>query len=59
VVEEYREVTLENTIKLLIRCKMAYTSRAMLIQIFHMIAEYRAAVDQIKSLIEAQTSYKV
>lgn len=34
---EYKEVTLENTMKLLIRCKLAFSSRNSLITIFKLI----------------------
>jgi hypothetical protein len=34
VAEEYREITLENTMKLLIRCKLAFGSRNTLITMF-------------------------
>jgi hypothetical protein len=34
VAEEYKEITLENTMKLLIRCKLAFSSRNSLITIF-------------------------
>jgi hypothetical protein len=34
VAEEYKEITLENTMKLLIRCKLAFGSRNALITMF-------------------------
>lgn len=34
VIEVYKEVTLENAMKLLIRCKLAYNSRGMLLKMF-------------------------
>ena len=34
VQEVYKEVTLENAMKLLIRCKLAFNSRSMLVKMF-------------------------
>mmetsp|Transcript_35436 Transcript_35436/g.54224 ORF Transcript_35436/g.54224 Transcript_35436/m.54224 type:complete len:131 (+) Transcript_35436:448-840(+) len=57
--EEYKEITLENTMKLLIRCKLAYNSRNMLITMFQYLDTYYTNSGDTKSLIEAQKNYKV
>lgn len=48
VVEKYDEVTYENTIKLIIRCKILYEAREILVNIIKMIheREYSAALVQ-------------
>jgi hypothetical protein len=36
----YSEVTIENTLKLLLRCKLAFQSRVILTDIFNAISKY-------------------
>lgn len=59
VAEEYKEITLENTMKLLIRCKLAFSSRNSLITIFQMIDVYDQEMDKIKEMIENRQSHKI
>lgn len=41
VKQVYKEITLENSMKLLIRCKLAFESRSLIIEMFQHIGEYR------------------
>ena len=55
----YREVTLENTLKLIIRCKLAFNSRTMLVQCFDLHRKYSEKVTNLKIIIDKQQSYKI
>jgi hypothetical protein len=59
VQEEYAEITLENTMKLLIRCKMAFSSRTLLITMFELITQYDEHMDILRSLVETKETYRV
>ena len=52
VQQEYSEVTLENTMKLLLRCKMAFTARNMLMSMFESVDSYYEYSAKIKQLID-------
>ena len=43
----YSEVTIENTLKLLLRCKLAFQSRQILIDIFTAVDKYQASVKEV------------
>ena len=55
----YSEVTIENTLKLLLRCKLAFQSRVILTDIFNAISKYEASVKQVQDLLDRQTAYKL
>ena len=55
----YSEVTIENTLKLLLRCKLAFQSRVILADIFNAINKYEASVKQVQDLLDKQTAYKL
>lgn len=56
VSQVYREMTLENTMKLLIRCKLAFQSRTMLLKMFALFQTYDACSKEIKNLIKKTDS---
>ena len=51
--EMYKEITLENTLKLLIRCKLAFDTRTKLICLFLTNEKYDAQLEKVQSLIKA------
>jgi hypothetical protein len=51
VAQVYKEMTLENTMKLLIRCKLAFQSRTMLLKMFDLFATYDECSTEIKKII--------
>jgi hypothetical protein len=59
VANEYKEITLENTMKLLIRCKLAFSSRNSLITMFQSITEYDSEMEETKRLVETVQSHKI
>lgn len=50
--KQYKEITIENTMKLMIRCKLAFHARYMLINIFKEIISYELHVVELKGLID-------
>ena len=56
---EYREVTLENTMKLLIRCKLTYNSREMLMRMYKLCDEHKVSSDKIKKFIDSAPGYRL
>ena len=50
VIELYSEVNLENTLKLLIRCKLAYDEKRKLLTIFDQINQFQDSVDDYSKL---------
>lgn len=59
VKQVYKEITLENSMKLLIRCKLAFESRSMVIKMLSEIVGYRQCAQSIKGQMEKQTGYYV
>jgi hypothetical protein len=55
----YREITIENTLKLLFRCKLAFHTRRQLLTIFELSLVYELAAKDMKIILDEQTSYKV
>lgn len=48
----YSEVTIENTLKLLLRCKLALNSRRVLLDIFSAIGNYESAVKEVQGVLD-------
>jgi len=48
----YKEITIENTLKLLLRCKLAFHSRNHLLSIFQSILLYELASREIRALLD-------
>ena len=59
VKQVYKEVTLENSMKLLIRCKLAFESRSLIVKMLTEIAHYRKCAGSIKGQMAKQTGYYV
>ncbi len=55
----YREITIENTLKLLLRCKLEFHTRRLLLGIFESIMKYELCASDMKYLLEKQHTYKV
>lgn len=48
----YKEVTLENTLKLMIRCKMTYNSKEMILKCFDLFEDYENKTNNLKAIID-------
>lgn len=57
--KKYKEVTIENTMKLLIRCKLAFHQRSMLIDILKSIITYELQAVHLKSIIDKHSVYLI
>ena len=55
----YIEVTIENTLKLLLRSKLAFHSRKILLDIFDAIMKYEVSVKEVQKLLDDQKVYKM
>jgi hypothetical protein len=56
---KYSEITIENTMKLLIRCKLAFHARQMLSDILKQLILYELLAVELKDLIDEFPHYKV
>ena len=56
---KYREITIENTMKLLIRCKLAFHSRVSVFEILKQLLTYEVHALQFKELVGGHMIYKV
>jgi hypothetical protein len=52
--ELYTEVNLENTLKLMIRCKLAFESRKKVLQLFNSVHVYEQQYENLKYILEKQ-----
>lgn len=59
LMHKYREITIENTLKLLIRCKLAFQSRAALFDILRQLLTYEVHALQFKEMVGNHIIYKV
>ena len=57
--KQYREITIENTLKLLLRCKLAFHTRGILLRIFQLQLSYELTAHDMKKMLDAKTSYKL
>lgn len=57
--KKYKEVTIENTMKLLIRCKLAFHARSMLIEIMNALISYELSAVELKAIIDKHGKYRV
>ena len=55
----YREITIENTLKLLLRCKLLFHARKVFLEIFQQILVYEMQLRDVKKCLDEQTSYKL
>ena len=55
----YKEVTIENTLKLLLRCKLLFHARKVFLDIFQQILVYEMQTRDVKKALEEQQSYKL
>ena len=59
LMHKYREITIENTMKLLIRCKLAFHSRVSVFEILKQLLTYEVHALQFKELVGGHMIYKV
>ena len=52
LMDNYKEINLSNTLKLLMRCKAEFYTRNLLIEIFQEIMRYETHATMLKNLIE-------
>ncbi len=57
--KKYHEITIENTMKLLIRCKLAFHQRSMLIEIMKSLINYELIAVELKNLIDKHHVYRI
>ena len=50
--ELYKDISLENTLKLMIRCKLAFDGRRKVLALFQRVDEYEKRHESLKKLIE-------
>ena len=51
VQDMYKEVSLETTMKLLIRCRMAFETRMKVLELFESIDTYQTQYDELRDII--------
>lgn len=56
---KYKEVTIENTMKLLIRCKLNFHCRQSLFDILKQVISYELFAVTFKDLVSTYTRYKI
>lgn len=59
LMHKYREITIENTMKLLIRCKLAFHSRLIIFNILKQLLAYEVHEAKFKELVQNYTQHKV
>ncbi|CDW76668.1 UNKNOWN [Stylonychia lemnae] len=57
--KKYKEITIENTMKLLIRCKLAFHARGMILDILNAVINYEMIAVELKKIIDQHQKYKV
>mmetsp|Transcript_12412 Transcript_12412/g.16830 ORF Transcript_12412/g.16830 Transcript_12412/m.16830 type:complete len:216 (-) Transcript_12412:398-1045(-) len=57
--QQYKEVTVENTIKILLRCQLVFSARVVFIDIFEKIVLYEMVSHDAKHEIESKDTYKL
>ena len=55
----YREITIENTLKLLLRCKLMFHARKFFLEIFEQIIWYELASKETRQALADKESYKL
>lgn len=58
-INKYKEITIENTMKLLIRSKLAFHARMMVIEILKILIKYELDAVEFKNIIEKFDNYRV
>ena len=57
--QQYHEITVENTLKILLRCKLVFQARQLFIDIFEKIILYEMMLADAKLEIESKETYKL
>jgi len=58
-IDKYREVTLKNTLKILYRCKLEFSTRTLLVEVFQNILKYETHASMLKDMLQQLSSYMV
>lgn len=57
--KKYKEITIENTMKLLIRCKLSFHARSMIIEILNTLINYEVSALKLKEILDNHNLYKI
>jgi hypothetical protein len=49
---KYQEITIENTMKLLIRCKLSFHSRFMIVEVLKVLINYEMIAVEMKDILD-------
>ena len=55
----YKEITIENTLKILLRCKLVFHARLTMMGIFDLIDKYQKVKKEARKALAEQQSYKL
>lgn len=56
---QYLEITIENTLKILLRIKIVFSARALFISIFEKIMRYLMTSQDARHMLESKETYKL
>jgi len=56
---KYKEASIESTLKLLIRCKMQFHARGLLVRVCLGIGVYEGVAKEVKGVVDAKEDYRV
>ena len=51
-IDKYRDVTLKNTLKILYRCKLEFSTRNLLVEVFQSILKYETHASMLKDMLQ-------
>eukprot|EP00347_Sterkiella_histriomuscorum_P021712 403333026 len=57
--KKYKEITIENTMKLLIRCKLAFHARGMLLDLISQLINYEVKAVELKQILDKHSKYRI
>lgn len=57
--QQYHEITVENALKILLRCQLVFSSRELFIDIFEKIVVYEMSLADAKQEIASKETYKL
>jgi hypothetical protein len=55
----YRDITIENTLKIMLRCKLLFHTRTLLLTLFKEIMVYEMTATRLRDMLSKFKSYKV
>jgi hypothetical protein len=51
-IDKYRDITLKNTLKILYRCKLEFSTRNLLVEVFQSILKYETHASMLKDMLQ-------